>query len=256
MKRTLTGVLAGTTIAAAVLFLAALPANAAEEITVSAAVSLRGAFTDIGKTFEAANPGAKVVFNFGASGALLQQMAQGAPVDVFASADQKTMDQAAEKNLVTAGTRKNFAGNSLVLVVPAQSKAAVKGIRDLEKKDIARIAVGNPETVPAGRYTKAALTAAGKWDALSPRFILAENVRQVLDYVARGEVDAGFVYKTDAALAKDKARVAADILGEPVLYPVAVCAGAANKALAEKFAAFLLEKGARDILAGYGFVLP
>lgn len=230
-------------------------AVAGEEIIVSAAASLTNAFTDLGKQFEAENPGVKVVFNFAASGVLLQQMENGAPVDVFASADQKTMDQAAQKGLVAPETRRDFAANTLVLIVPADGK--VKSLADLKGPGVSRIALGTPETVPVGRYTKESLTAAGTWDALSPKFVYAENVRQVLDYVARGEVDAGFVYATDAAIAKGKVKTVAEVAGhKPVTYPIALVKTGTNKDSAAKFTAFVTGKKGRKVLADYGFRKP
>ena len=185
----------------------------------------------------------KVIFNFAASGALLQQIDKGAPVDVFASADQKTMDQAKEKSLIMTETRKDFVSNGLVLIVPKDSKLAIKGVKDLADPKIARIALGNPETVPAGRYTQEVLTNAGLWETLKPKFIYAENVRQALDYVGRGEVDAGFVFATDAIVAKDKVQVAAVAEGhQPIRYPVAVIAGTKKKDLSQRFIDFLLGK--------------
>lgn len=230
-------------------------AVANEEIIVSAAASLTNAFTDLGKKFEAENPGVKVVFNFAASGVLLQQMESGAPVDVFASADQKTMDQAAQKGLIAPETRKDFAANTLVLIVPADGK--VKSLADLKGPGVAKIALGTPETVPVGRYTKESLTAAGMWDILSSKFIYAENVRQVLDYVSRGEVDAGFVYATDAAIAKGKVKTVVEVVGhKPVTYPIALVKTGANKGLAAKFTAFITGKTGQKVLSGYGFKKP
>ena len=232
-------------------------AHAQQELVVSAAASLTNAFGDVGKQFEASNPGVKVIFNFAASGALLQQIDKGAPVDVFASADQKTMDQAKEKNLILSETRKDFVSNGLVLIVPIDSKLALKGVRDLADPKIVRIALGNPETVPAGRYTQEVLTSTGLWEALRSKFIYAENVRQALDYVGRGEVDAGFVFATDAAIAKDKVQVAAVAEGHtPIRYPVAVIAGTKKKDLAQRFIDFLLASEGQGILSRYGFGKP
>ena len=140
------------------LFSFVAAASADQELIVSAAASLTNAFGEIGKKFESANTGRKVVFNFGASGALLQQIDKGAPVDVFASADQKTMDQAAAKGLIISGTRKNFVSNELVLIVPHGAKTPVKTLPDLNASGIGKIALGNPETVPAGRYAQEVLT--------------------------------------------------------------------------------------------------
>src|SRR5512143_2876166 len=155
-------------------------ASAGQELVVSAAASLTNAFGDIGKGFEADNPGVKVVFNFGSSSTLLQQIVKGAPVDVFASADMETMDKALKKGVVDAWSVVIFAGNTLVLAAPAGS--SVTGMKDLMGGSVKRIAVGKPETVPAGRYAKEALVKAGCWDSLEPKFIYAESVRQVLDY--------------------------------------------------------------------------
>jgi molybdate transport system substrate-binding protein len=199
----------------------------------------------------------KVIFNFGASGALLQQIDKGAPVDVFASADQKTMDQAKEKSLILIDTRKDFVSNGLVVTVPKDSKMVIKGVKALSESKISRISMGNPETVPAGRYAQEVLSKAGLWEGLKPKLIYAENVRQVLDYVTRGEVDAGFVFATDAALAKDKVQVAAVAEGhQPIRYPLAVVAATKRKDLSQRFIDFVLGNQGQDILAGYGFGKP
>lgn len=232
-------------------------AIAQQELIVSAAASLTNAFKEVGKQFEAANPGVKVVFNFGASGALMQQIDKGAPVDVFASADQKTMDQAKEKNLVLAETRKDFVSNGLVLIVPKDSKLAIKDVKDLVQTQVARIALGNPETVPVGRYAQEVLTSAGLWENLKPKYILAETVRQALDYVGRGEVDAGFVFATDAAISKDKVQIAAVAQGhKPIRYPVAVIGATKNKAMSQRFVDFLLGSEGQGTLSRYGFGKP
>ncbi|MHC1788456.1 molybdate ABC transporter substrate-binding protein [Solidesulfovibrio sp.] len=240
---------------ALVLSLAA-PARAGD-ITVSAAASLTDAFNAVKTAFAKEHPGVTVVFNFAASGALLSQMAQGAPVDVFASADQKTMDQAAEKKLIDTATRVNFAQNALVLAVPADNPAKIKDLASLTTPAAKRIAIGNPDSVPVGRYTKAALIKAGLWEAISPKYIMAETVRQVLDYLSRGEVDAGFVYGTDAKQGGAKVKVIAEVPVEtPVTYPIAVLAGATAKADAAAFVAFVAGPKGQEILASYGFKKP
>jgi molybdate transport system substrate-binding protein len=134
---------------------------------------------------------------------------------------------------------------------------AIKGVKDLSESKISRIAMGNPETVPAGRYTQEVLSKAGLWEGLKPKLIYAENVRQALDYVTRGEVDAGFVFATDAAAAKDKVQVAAVAEGhQPIRYPVAVIAGTKKKELSQRFIDFLLGTQGQGILARYGFGKP
>ena len=229
----------------------------ATEITVSAAASLTNAFRDLAPRFEAAHPGTKVHLNFAASGALLQQIAKGAPVDVFASADQVTMDQAQQQNLIKAAARRDFAVNALVLVVPIRSANVPQAVADLARPAYARIAIGLPASVPVGRYTQGVLQAAGLWAAVGPKMIGAHNVRQALDYVARGEVDAGFVYATDALLMPDKVRVALTVpTATPILYPVAPVAASANADLAQKFVDFLGAPPARAVLTKYGFGQP
>lgn len=234
----------------------ALPLLAcAQQLTVSAAASLTDAFKAIAPRFEAAKPGATVRFNFAASGVLLQQIAHGAPVDVFASADQETMDRGAAQKLVAADTRRVFATNTLVLVTPPDSP--VRQLGDLAQAGVRRIAVGKAASVPVGRYTQQALETAGLWAALGPKLVYADNVRQVLDYVARGEAEAGFVYRTDAELARGKVRVTLTVGGHaPVSYPVAVVADSRQAALARDFVHFLGGDEAQAILARHGFGKP
>ena len=165
----------------------------AEEITVSAAASLKEAFGEIAAQYQQKYPDAKINLNTAASGVLLQQIAQGAPADVFASADEATMDKAAAQNLIQANTRKTFAHNSLVLITPKNSSLRITKPADLLNNAVRHVAVGKPESVPAGAYTKAALTQQNVWDALQSKVVYTQNVRQALDYVTRGEADAGFV---------------------------------------------------------------
>jgi molybdate transport system substrate-binding protein len=162
---------------------------------------------DLGAKYEAAHPGVKLQFNFAASGVLLQQISQGAPVDLFISADEATVDKGIGQKLFDAPTRKTLATNTVVLILPAQDPKPVTGLADLYGSGVKRIAVGKLASVPVGRYTKEALESVHLWSALEPKFVFADSVRQVLDYVARGEVDAGFVYSTDAAIMPDKVKV-------------------------------------------------
>lgn len=241
-----------------VLFASALPLTAfAADLTVSAAASLTNAFRELAPLFETANPGTKVQLNFGASGALLQQIAKGAPADVFASADQETMDQAQKQGLVQASQRRDFVSNTLVVIVPAHAAKSPRAVADLADAGYARIAIGLPASVPVGRYTKSVLEAANLWGAVEPKMIGANNVRQALDYVARAEVDAGFVYATDAALMPDKVKVALTVpTRRPILYPVAPLAAAPNAAIAQRFVEFLTSPAAQAVLARYGFGKP
>ncbi|WP_373991427.1 molybdate ABC transporter substrate-binding protein [Duganella sp. BuS-21] len=240
------------------MVLAALGGMAgAADITVSAAASLTNAFKEIGAAYEKEHAGDKVLFNFAASDPLVQQIAKGAPVDVFASADQDAMDKADSLKLLAAGTRKNFASNSLVLIAPQGGKASLKSVAALAQPGVARIAIGNPASVPVGRYTKAALEQAKLWAAVEPKLILGASVRQCLDYVARGEVDAGFVYATDAAIVKDKVTVVATVPTEtPVTYPIAVIAAGPQAASGRRFADYVQSSAGQAVLAKYGFGRP
>ena len=236
----------------------ALPlAVSAQQLTVSAAASLTDAFKELGPRFEAARPGSTLRFNFAASGALLQQITQGAPVDVFASADQATMNRASDQKLIDTGTRRNFVTNSLVLIEPAQGGVGVRSLQDLGGPAVRKIAIGKVATVPVGSYTRQVLEGARLWEPLEPKFVQADSVRQVLDYVGRGEVDAGFVYGTDAAVARDKVKVVDTPTGHtPVSYPVAVIADSRQKALGRDFTVWLTGDEAQAVFKRYGFGKP
>lgn len=226
----------------------------AAEITVSAAASLTDAFNDIAKAYQAKYPDAKINLNYASSGALLQQIGKGAPVDVFASADGVTMDKAAE--YIDPATRHNFVvENSLVVIVPQTSSWDGKDLAALmDDKSIKRIAVAHVENVPVGRYTKIALDKAGLWDKLGERNLPTQSVRQSLDYVARGEADAGFVYATDAALMPDKVKVVLHVpLDAPPVYPIAVLKKSAAAEEGKRFIDYVRSEDGQKILHGYGF---
>jgi len=226
-----------------------------EVITVSAAASLTESFTDIASKFEVENPGTDVNLNFGGSGSLRTQIEGGAPVDVFASADESQMDTLANKSLIINNSRDNFAQNSLVLIVPTKSTLSINSIQDLIDPKVQKIAIGNPETVPVGKYTQTALTEAGLWNQLQKKMVLAEDVRQVLTYVERGEVDAGFVYTTDAkAVEPGTLKVIANVsVNTPVTYPIAVVSSSKNKEEAQKFVDLVTGEEGQEILEEYGF---
>ena len=237
------------------LFVFFLPSWAwSADLTVSAAASLTQAFQEIGPQFEIQHPETKVKFNFGASGALMQQIANGAPVDVFASADTDTMDKAVSKGVVAAADVKIFTTNKLVLIVPIQSKANLQQLADLKKPEFKRLAMGTPASVPAGHYAKDALEKAALWFELKHKIINTNNVRQALDYVSRDEVDAGFVYASDAQLMQDKVKVALQVQTvAPIQYPIAKVVGSTQQSAAKKFIEFLQTPKAQAILKKYGF---
>lgn len=242
---------------AACLLAGLASAALAGDITVSAAASLTNAFKDIAQGYGAAHPGSKVLLNFGASGALLQQMAKGAPVDVFASADQETMDAAQQQGLVRAADRQDFVRNALVVVVPVDARMLPAALKDLAGPGVARVALALPASVPVGRYAKRALESAGLWGAVQAKTVNTTSVRQSLDYVARSEVDAGFVYATDAALMKDKVKIAFALpLDRAILYPIARTAASGNGTEAAAFIAYVRSPAGQAILARYGFLKP
>lgn len=235
----------------ATLFLAA-PAFA-DDLTVSAAASLKEAFQEINAAYQKAHPDTQIKLNTAASGVLLQQLAQGAPVDVLATADQTTMDKAQEQNLIDKAARRTFVLNDLVVVQPKDSRLKIKTLADLKAATVKHIAVGNPDSVPAGRYTKGALEKAGLYGTLQPKIVSTQNVRQALDYVARGETEAGFVYRTDAVLAKEKVKISfAVALETPVSYAIAPTASAKSKE-AKSYVDFVLSPTGQSILKKYGF---
>ena len=241
----------------AALMIGLLPTAQAADLTVSAASSLTNAFNEIGKEYTKLNPDIRVLFNFGASGMLVQQLARGAPVDVLATADLESMDRAESQRLIVQSSRANFAANKLVVVTPEDSRLQIDTLGDLTKPDVQRIAIGTPETVPVGRYAKEVLEKAGLWTELSPKFIFTQNVRQSLNYVFRGEVNAGFVYASDVTASPVKVRTALQLATErPILYPVAATKGFGNERRALDFIAFVRSPQGQAILTKYGFLTP
>ena len=226
------------------------------EITVSAAMSLKNAFEEAGKVYEAKNRGVKVVFNFGASGDLIRQIEGGAPIDVFASAAQKDMDDIASKGLIIAGSRADFATNTVVLVIPVNSISRLTSFDGLASGEMKRIAVGNFKSSPAGRYAEEVFQYYRLLPVIASKLIFAENIRQVLDYVARSEVDAGVVYSTDAQMRVKEVRVvstAPPASHKPIIYPIAIVKGTKNEAAAKGFITFILSPEGKRILEKYGF---
>jgi molybdate transport system substrate-binding protein len=225
-------------------------------LTVSAAISLKDALEDIQRQYGAHQPAVVLTFNFGASGALQQQIENGAPVDLFVSAGTKQMDALAQKSLLRAGTKRNLLGNQLVLVSPRDSRVVTQ-LTDLTQDAVKHIAVGEPKSVPVGQYTQETLAALGLADQLKPKLVYAKDVRQVLTYVETGDVAAGFVYTTDARLS---ARVnviltVPDNLHSPIIYPAAVIAATRHATEAQAFLDFLATAPARAVFEKFGFTV-
>jgi molybdate transport system substrate-binding protein len=228
-------------------------------LTISAAVSMKDAIEDLGRRFERSHPGVTLRFNLGASGELRQQIEAGAPVDLFIAASDDHVRALERQHLIVSSSRRVVARNSLVVAVPARSPLALSTLDGLVDSRVRRIAIGDPRTVPAGQYAEQCLRRAGLWDRLRPNLILAGNVRQVLDYVARDEVDAGFVYASDLVARRDGVREALrppPDLSDPIVYPAAVVAGSAHAALAAAFLDLLAGPDGSATLARFGFVAP
>lgn len=230
-------------------------AGSTKSITVSAAISLKNAFVEIGRFYES-QYGTKCVFNFGASGDLAKQIIGGAPVDLFASAAQKDMDEADKQGHIVTVSRFGFTANSVVLITPIGAKVSLKSFEDLRAAQIEKIAVGNPKTVPAGRYAEEVFGSYQILSSIKEKFIYTENVRQVLDYVSRGEVDAGVVYATDVAARPKDIRIVAtapEASHKPVVYPIAIVKGTKSEADAKAFISLVLSKEGKKILQKHGF---
>lgn len=237
-------------------------------VVVFGAASLTDVLAEIGRAFTSratALPGAGAVHipvrnSFAASSVLAKQIEAGAPAEVFLSADIDWMDYLEKRQLLRAGTRRDLLGNRLVLIAPAASPARVVLAPHVDLTAAlagGRLATGDPDSVPVGRYAQAALTRLGVWEQIAPRLVRAENVRSALEYVARGEATLGIVYRTDA-LAEKRVRVVDVFPADthpPIIYPVALTSGAGERAAA--FEDFLATDVAREIFTRYGFeVLP
>ncbi len=247
--RLIFGVVVSTTLALAGA------ARAGEAVTVFAAASLTEAMTAVGAAHSEAS-GVAVRFSFAASSTLARQIEAGAPADIFASANVAWMDRLESLGRVDAASRSSLGSNRLVLVVPrgAANSAAPQDIGAVLRRD-GRIAVGDPDHVPAGIYAREALTTLGLWRAVSPRLARADNVRSALALVERGEAPVGIVYATDAAITEG-VRIAASLPVEshsPIAYPVAIVAGAERHAVRALFA-FMTSDAAAAIFARFGFL--
>ncbi len=244
-------------ILALVLALGLGPAARADEVTVFAAASTTNALTEIGRMFTA-KTGNPVRSSFASSSVLAKQVEQGAPANVFVSADTKWVDYLDSRKLLAPGSRQDLLGNDLVLIAPLDSKlshlALAKDTDLAALLDGGRLAVGDPDHVPVGIYAKQALQAMGQWPALEPRLARAESVRAGLALVERGEAPLGIVYGTDAAIST-KVKVVgvfpAD-LHDRIVYPVALVAGNDTPA-AKAFLAYLSSPEAKAVFVKYGF---
>jgi molybdate transport system substrate-binding protein len=228
--------------------------NKQKELTISAAASLREALEEAGQKFMDENPEIKLIYNFGGSGSLQQQISHGAPVDLFISAAEDKYNQLIAKDMIDKNHSVQLLGNELVLIVPKEQQN-IETLDDLQDSDIKRIAIGTPESVPAGQYAKQTFLSAGLWSSLEAKIIYTKDVRQVLSYVETKSVDAGIVYKTDAIIS-DKIKtvpISGHDLHDPIIYPAGVVSSSENPDEAIQFFEFLRGQEAIKIFKKYGF---
>ena len=228
----------------------------AVEIHVFAAASLAEALQEIGGAYAAAT-GDRPVFNLGASSMLARQIEAGAPADVFLSADEAKMNALAAKKLIRAETRRDLLSNTLV-VVAAENAATLTRPADLAAPDVKKLALAEPQTVPAGIYAREFLTKLGLWEAVRARVLPCDNARAALATVEAGHAEAGIVYKTDAVISQ-KVRVAFEVAaasGPKIVYPGAVIARTKQPTAARKFLEHLAGADAQKVFARFGFLPP
>ncbi|MGI0494364.1 molybdate ABC transporter substrate-binding protein [Alkalinema pantanalense CENA528] len=224
------------------------------ELTVSAAASLTDALQQIAPLYQKSTPTATVRYNFASSGALQRQIEQGAPVDVFIAAAAKPLNQLEAKNLLVPGTKRNLLKNRMVLIVPA-NQSGISTLQNLTNDAVKRIAIGDPASVPAGQYAQQVLEKQGLWETLQAKYVLANNVRQVLQFVESGNVQAGLVYLTDAKTSNQVKVVEtiADNLHDPIVYPISVIKSSKHPEAATDFVNFLASPPAQSVFTQSGF---
>jgi molybdate transport system substrate-binding protein len=228
----------------------------AAELTVHSAASLSDAMKEIGAAYEKEN-GDNVLLNFGASSMLARQIDEGAPADLFFSADEAKMDALEQRGLLLPGTRSTLLSNSLAVVVPAGASLVPKSVSDLAKPEYRKVALAEMQTVPAGIYAREYLQKLGLWDAIKEKVVPTENVRAALAAVESGNVEAGIVYKTDA-LISPKVKIAVEVPaaeGPRISYPVAVIKASREPERARKFAGYLAGAAAEKVFEKFGFTI-
>lgn len=225
------------------------------ELVISAAASLTDALTDLQRDFEEANEGVKLTFNFGSSGKLAKSIENGAPADVFLSASSKDMNDLEEKGWISNRSRKDFTSNVLVLIAHQDSNLEISSFEDIDLAVIDHFAVGEPESVPVGRYTKETFEHLNVWESLQEKVVFGSDVRQVLTYVEMGNADLGVVYSSDAFVSDDvKVLATSDAAWhEPIIYPGAVVKDSKHPQVAEQFLDYLTSDTGKRALQKFGF---
>ncbi|MGM7634954.1 molybdate ABC transporter substrate-binding protein [Bacillus sp. Hm123] len=223
------------------------------ELTISAAASLQNALNDIKAAYEKEHPNVKIIYNFGGSGALQQQISQGAPVDLFFSAAEDKYDQLVEEGMIEKDKGTDLLANELVLIVPKETENNIQTFEDL--KEVEKLSIGTPESVPAGKYAKESLENLQVWKDVEQKIVYAKDVRQVLTYVETENVEAGIVYKTDAMVSTkvDLAATAKEETHTPIIYPVGVIKDSAHQEEAQNFYEYLQNSASMETFEKYGF---
>nr|WP_263326133.1 molybdate ABC transporter substrate-binding protein [Neobacillus sp. Marseille-Q6967] len=227
------------------------------ELTISAAASLSDALTEIKKSFETEHPSITILYNIGGSGALKQQILQGAPADLFLSASNDHFLELSNKGFIMEDEQVNLLSNQLVLITNKQTPANIIKMEDLTSDDVSKIAIGIPDSVPAGMYAKQTLQNLGLWEEVTPKLVQTKDVKQVLTYVETGNIDAGLVYKTDASASnKIKMILTADEqYHDKIIYPAGIIKSSKNKNEAILFLDYLQSSPAIQIFEKYGFTV-
>ncbi len=232
-----------------------LPSSAqSNNLTISAAISLKEALEEVKTLYQQAEPEVKITYNFGSSGSLQQQIERGAPVDIFISAASKQMDALQTKNFLLSGSRRNLLTNQLVLITP-KAESIINKFEDLTNPKVTKIALGEPKSVPAGQYGEEVLKYYQILEQIKDKLIYGKDVRQVLTYVETGNVSAGLVYITDAKKSK-VVRIAATAprqSHQPIVYPMAIIKDSKNLNAAQDFVKFLTSAASKDVFKKYGF---
>ncbi|UII57916.1 molybdate ABC transporter substrate-binding protein [Cytobacillus spongiae] len=231
--------------------------NEKVQITISAAASLQGSLSEIEEHYEKENHQIDIVYNFGGSGSLQQQIIQGAPVDLFFSAAEDKLDELVQKGVILPNDHKDLLKNELVLIIPRDLHTKLTSLKEIPKYSSLKVAIGTPASVPAGQYAMQALQATNIWDKIEKQIVMTKDVRQVLTYVETGNVEAGFVYGTDAIESK-KVTIVDRIdssLHEPIIYPVGVMKESKHYDEAKAFANYLQTEEAATIFKKSGFLV-
>ena len=235
-------------------------ATPSTQLTISAAASLKDVMVEIEQIYHKKYPGTEIIYNFASSGSLQRQIEQGAPVDIFISAAVNKMDALEKQELLLTETRRNLLQNQIVLVTPInnqKSNSNIDDFGDLTKKEINIIALGEPNSVPVGKYAQEVLSSFKIADKVNSKAVYAKDVRQVLSYVATGNVDAGIVYRTDAKLSDTVQIVATapENTSSPVIYPIAAIKDSDHPEAAKELIEFLSTPEVQAVFEKYGFDL-